>query len=80
MTASNIDVKNPSKQAPYDFSLAHAADLLAQMNDIQTFLCCSALSELEMSVPLTLQERQSQLLSEISMIVYQNRQQSKPNN
>lgn len=74
MTVSNIDVKNTSKQVPYDFSLSHASDLLAQMNDIQNFLCCSAISELEISVPLALQERQSQLLSEISMIVHQNRQ------
>lgn len=73
MTVTNFDVKNPSKQAPYDFSLSHAADLLEQMNDIQNFLCCSAVCELDMSVSITLQERQSQLLSEISMIVRQNR-------
>ena len=80
MTVTNFDSKNESKQAPYDFSLVHAADLLTQMNDIQNFLCSTAICELEISVGMSLQERQSQLLSEVSMIVHQNRQQSKPKN
>ena len=80
MTVTNFDSKNESKQAPYDFSLVHASDLLTQMNDIQNFLCSSAICELEISVGMSLQERQSELLSEVSMIVYQNTQQSKSKN
>lgn len=74
MTVANLDSKNESKQAPYDFSLVHASDLLTQMNDIQNFLCSAAITELPIGVSLSLQERQSELLSEVSMIVYQNNQ------
>jgi len=80
MTVANLDSKNESKQAPYDFSLVHASDLLTQMNDIQTFICSGALIELPAELMDTLNQRQSELLSEVSMIVYQNNQKSKLEN
>ena len=78
MTVTNLDSKNESKQAPYDFSLTHAVDLLTQMNDIQTFICSGALIELPSELMDTLHERQSTLLSEVSTIFFQNNELSKP--
>lgn len=80
MTVTNFDSKNESKQAPYDFSLVHASDLLTQMNDIQTFICSGALIELPAEFMDTLNQRQSMLLSEVSTIIFQNNELSKHQN
>jgi len=80
MTVTNLDSKNESKQAPYDFSLVHAVDLLAEMNHIQTFICSGALIELPAELMDTLNQRQSELLSEVSTIVFQNNESSRPKN
>ena len=73
MTTLNIDVKCKSVQASYDFSLVHASNLLNQMNDIQNFLLSGAICELPIDVSLSLQQRQSELLSEVSTIVHYNK-------
>ena len=80
MTVTNLDSKSDSKQAPSYFSLVRAVDLLAQMNHIQTFICSGALIELPTEFMDTLNQRQFLLLSEVSTIVFQNNELSKPKN
>jgi len=66
MTVTNFDVKNDSAQATCDFSLVRAVDLLSQINEIQSFLTSSVICDLSDDIPLTLNEKQSELLGEIS--------------
>lgn len=71
MTISNIDVKASSMQEKpsYDFSLVHAEDLMNEINDIQCFLSGAAIDSLA-SIVCVLNDRQSDLLSEVSIILH----------
>lgn len=80
MTVTNFDSKSDSTQATSYFPLVRVVDLLAQMNDIQTFICSGALIELPAEFMDTLNQRQFLLLSEVSTIVFQNNELSKPKN